>query len=195
MFGLFGKEKACEVCGSAPARNYLNIQTIDMPLDGKRLCKPHMVSTFKNLFLENPHIMVVTYPIFLTKIKADGMYAYYYTSELEDFDFDKKETEALRRILRAVPAGKECAYFDEATTKASIVTPSLFDFQRGDEDEKYYFLRPTLTPTLLATFEPQYLSKAEAWSKIEHAFLSWEGDFHDNIYAPDPHHGGEGAFL
>lgn len=122
--------------------------------DSKKLCREHFMDEYKKAFLAQTSKMLVVKPCFTFSSSA----FYFVTlSDLSHVGFDEEDVAMVSGILGKVPTGKECAYVDES---------HLFSSTYQATKPKYFGDIPV-----------EYISKAEAWKRVEDEFKKHQGDF------------------
>ncbi len=170
IFSLFRKP-VCSVCSAENARSILVIPQVNVRATRKHMCRQHFLQEHERIFLDHPYKMLVTYPILNARF---SVYGYYDLSEMKKYAYASEDVALVKRVLKMIPAEKECAYFDRTSSEKAL----------GDGQIQY--------PSLLPESEVEFLSKKDVYTNIREMFSLYQKDFTDGFTVP---YGTEGACL
>lgn len=170
--GLFSfLKKDCEVCGTKDVKNLLAFPVLKGRATRKNLCRVHFFEEYKKAFLNHPYKMVILYPAL---DKWNSVYGFYALSEMKTYAYQDDDVEMVKKVLASIPAGKDCAYFDQEASKVATLDG------------------PWQSAALLRPSDSQYLTKAEGFNKIQSVLSISQRNFSDGFTVP---YGEEGVFL
>jgi len=119
----------------------------------KILCRDCFIQEFKKMFLSQNS------KTFVMKPCLDVDYDNYFFSTVSDLTyigFEEKDVAEVKKLIETVPSEKDCAYADVCDLFASSKDGFLKNFEN---------------------VQVEYLTRDEAWSKVEDSFKRYAGDF------------------